>query len=106
VGKLFNHVARPGWREEFASLLTEGESLWHCKDPYTKAESYVAQGKPVPAFLVAAILEDRKPKKIGRHAHAEEKAKQLASDMACFLAVEDLMRNDGLKQTPAEVKTI
>lgn len=77
--------------------------MWTCKDPYTKAESYVAQGKSIPAWVGAAMLEEKK-KKLGRHSHLGQKAWQEASDMLCYFAVEDLMKNDGLKQTPAETK--
>jgi hypothetical protein len=71
-------------------------------EPYALAEWYVEQNLFVPGHVVRALLEDRKPKKGGRHTHREQWAQQKASDAACFMAMEHLRKSEpNLSQTAA-----
>jgi len=69
-------------------------------DPDAAAQKYVNKNKVVPVSIVRAMLEKHKPKKGSRHSHREEWARQKASDIACFLAVQYLL-GKGIKPTPA-----
>jgi hypothetical protein len=94
-------VTSKEWREKVASgLMLEGLSPLAIGDPYAWLEWYASRNKPIPAWVGLAIAHDRKPKKGGRHSRREEQAKQFASDIACYLAMEYLL-DKGFKRTPA-----
>ena len=92
----------PAFANEFVKAF---RSAAEWGDPYPALRYYTSRQKPLPAWLTEMLIENSKPHKPGRHAHAEERAKQRASDLACFYAVEDLVQNRGLKRTPAEART-
>jgi hypothetical protein len=98
-------ITAKSWREQLATFLsgelTDEESKkygaqakavrWFFDhDAQAGAEYYVEKGQPVPPRIVRALL-DHKPKKRGRHARKTERAKQMASDIVCFLATEHLL---------------
>jgi hypothetical protein len=110
------YITSPEWRRKMAVVLSFGKLTLHgeCKlvvrsggreflsrtffnNPEAAAAKYVRKDKPVPARIVRAMLEKRKP---GRHTRREEWALQKAGDLACFFAVQHLL-DKGKKPTPA-----
>jgi len=114
------YITRHEWRKHMTAVLLAGKATLEgeCKyvvraegrtillhwffngDPDLAAQKYVNKDKDVPNVIVRAMLEKHKPKKGGRYSNREEWAKQKASDIACFLAVQHLLEK-GIKPTPA-----
>ena len=117
--KFISLVTSQAWRGQLAAILLAHQSpkeveqsdlhqmLVHYAfggDWKTAAKYYIGQKKPVPASIVKGILDNlERPKKRGRNARKEQRAEQLADDIACFLATEHLMKKKGkrLKVSPA-----
>lgn len=120
TGDFVFDVARKQWRSCLAIILSyqigEGEVRYTVKweengrtllsrvffngDPDAIAQKYVAKKRPVPVKIARAMLEKHKLQKGGCHSKREHWAAQRASDIACYLAMEHLLKK-GLKETPA-----
>jgi len=85
-------------------------------DPYSAAQKFV--NKPTPMSmaqvkrerrkvvkLLKAIIEDRIPKKGGRHSKLEKWAEEKANQISCYLAMERLLELEpGLSQMAAGIR--
>ncbi len=74
-------------------------------DPLPALHWYVRYAREIPTWLGKGILESKKPKRRGRNSRPEQRNKKFKSDLICFAAVNSLMRDCKMKQTPAEQKT-
>lgn len=117
--KFIGLVTSKAWRGQLATILLQHISPGEVEqsdlhqmlvhygfggDWKAAARQYLGQNKPVPAAIVRGILDDlERPKKRGRNARKEQRAEQLADDIACFLATEHLMKKKGkrLRVSPA-----
>lgn len=120
VDKYLRAVTSLKWREQLALVLLgktekdmpDGWADWAFNgSPYKLAEALADRGRPVPAPVMRAILDDHKPKaggrhRGGRHSRREVWAMEKARSIAAYVAMTQIMEKNPELTAPQASKKV